>query len=404
MSFLHFNGTNSSEEAGTVTVGSVSYTVYSKMSVACYGDEKTLKLSAGKYRQRIVGGTIYTLSGNQPVFTGLEQWVTYHCKAEMGKVEETGYEYDDDISVSGITPTLLGTTETADAIAVAVIGVNATIVLPMTNITNTDTKSIIYNYDTDGNVIGFTIPDGMAASMVMEFHNDDEGCLSFLTGTGNSGSGIDIIDEENSDAGNATYRIIDSDGNVVWSEYVNGQLGENKNCQSVFYLAEGGGETITLTLPAGTYRMECVFSDIEMYIGKGLAESAVFTYSMDFWIGVSLTVGYNRNTYGMNALTIPDISQTTILTIPEHTETVVDTDKTYDTILGLYIFGSYDGRKWALLGHREKNSDFRDIGALVERTDCRFFRFVLAGQVSKDSRFDYFEVSSRASKLNGKIR
>ncbi len=73
-------------------------------------------------------------------------------------------------------------------------------------------------------------------------------------------------------------------------------------------------------------------------------------------------------------------------------------------LLGLYIFGSYDGRKWALLGHREKSGDFRDIGALVERTDCRFFRFVLAGQVSKDSRFDYFEVSSRKSKLNGKIR
>ena len=125
---------------------------------------------------------------------------------------------------------------------------------------------------------------------------------------------------------------------------------------------------------------------------------------MLFTVDVSLFVGYTRNTYGMTTLTIPDITQTTLLTIPEHTETVVDTDTSYEGLLGLYIFGSYDGRKWALLGHREKSGDFRDIGALVERTDCRFFRFVLAGQVSKDSRFDYFEVSSRKSKLNGKIR
>lgn len=72
--------------------------------------------------------------------------------------------------------------------------------------------------------------------------------------------------------------------------------------------------------------------------------------------------------------------------------------------LGLYLFGSYDGRKWALLGHREKQGKFTDIGTLVERTDCKFFRFVLAGQITKDSRLDYFEVSSNPSKLNTKIR
>ena len=75
-----------------------------------------------------------------------------------------------------------------------------------------------------------------------------------------------------------------------------------------------------------------------------------------------------------------------------------------DPYLGLYLFGSYDGRKWALLGHREKQGKFTDIGSVVERTDCRFFRFVLAGQISKDSRLDYFEVSAGASKLNTKIR
>lgn len=79
---------------------------------------------------------------------------------------------------------------------------------------------------------------------------------------------------------------------------------------------------------------------------------------------------------------------------------------TYNTnnYLGLYIFGSYDGRKWACLGHREKRGTFTDIGALVEHTDCRYFRFVLAGKLTKESRFDYIEVSSKNSKLSTKIR
>ena len=80
--------------------------------------------------------------------------------------------------------------------------------------------------------------------------------------------------------------------------------------------------------------------------------------------------------------------------------------RTYNTnnYLGLYIFGSYDGRKWACLGHREKRGTFTDIGALVEHTDCRYFRFVLAGKLTKESRFDYIEVSAKESKLSTKIR
>lgn len=79
---------------------------------------------------------------------------------------------------------------------------------------------------------------------------------------------------------------------------------------------------------------------------------------------------------------------------------------TYDVSnrLGLYVFGSYDGRKWACLGHREKNGTFTDIGTLVEHTDCRYFRFVLAGKLTKESRFDYIEVSAKESKLSTKIR
>ncbi len=404
---INFIGYGNTTDTGTtVQKSSVAYTTYTYLRVGIYGEEKTLSLTAGKYRQRIVSiGSaadtnyqgIYTFAKPLSI-TGCEFPITYNCKVASGKQEVTEYDYDF-ISVEDIAQTWNSSTETAK-----IIGINTSVVLPMTNITNTAPSYITYKYDTEGNVIGFTIPDGMSASMALKFYQGDNGCKSSVTGTYN-GSGLDIVDEDNSSAGNATYRIIDSDGNVVWSEFANGQLGVNKNCQSNFYLTEQGGEVITIELPAGTYRAECVLSDIELYIPISCSLPNVkFSYLMDYSMEVSLFVGYTRNTYGMTALTIPDITQTTLLTIPEHTETVVDTDTSYEGLLGLYIFGSYDGRKWALLGHREKSGDFRDIGALVERTDCRFFRFVLAGQVSKESRFDYFEVSSRKSKLNGKIR
>ena len=74
------------------------------------------------------------------------------------------------------------------------------------------------------------------------------------------------------------------------------------------------------------------------------------------------------------------------------------------SILGLYIFGSYDSRKWACLGHRERTGTFTDIGCLVERTDCKFFRILLAGQLKSNSRLDYIEAAQKASVLNTKIR
>jgi len=72
--------------------------------------------------------------------------------------------------------------------------------------------------------------------------------------------------------------------------------------------------------------------------------------------------------------------------------------------LGLYVYGSYDGRRWSLLGVQEKTGKFTDIGCLVERTDCKFFRYALAGQITKDSRLDYIELSSKQSRLSTKIR
>ncbi len=72
--------------------------------------------------------------------------------------------------------------------------------------------------------------------------------------------------------------------------------------------------------------------------------------------------------------------------------------------IGLYIFGSYDGRQWALIGGNEKSDKFTDIGCKVAHTDIRFLRVCLAGQLSGKSRIDYMEISSTPSMLNSKIR
>ena len=75
-----------------------------------------------------------------------------------------------------------------------------------------------------------------------------------------------------------------------------------------------------------------------------------------------------------------------------------------NTVVGLYVFGSYDGKKWSCLGHKEKTGKFNDIGCIVSTTDCKFFRFLLAGRVTKNTRFDYFEVTENQSRLSIKSR
>ncbi len=80
----------------------------------------------------------------------------------------------------------------------------------------------------------------------------------------------------------------------------------------------------------------------------------------------------------------------------------------FETIEGKNIAcvveGSYDGRKFKPLGYNRKSGKFRDIGCIVERTDVRFFRVCLSGQVTGKTRIDYMEMSAGASMLNTKIR
>ena len=77
---------------------------------------------------------------------------------------------------------------------------------------------------------------------------------------------------------------------------------------------------------------------------------------------------------------------------------------TMSNIIGCYVFGSYDGRQWALLGRNEKNGRFTDIGCNISHTDVKFLRLCLAGQLSKDSRIDFVEVAAEGSMLNNKVR
>jgi hypothetical protein len=72
--------------------------------------------------------------------------------------------------------------------------------------------------------------------------------------------------------------------------------------------------------------------------------------------------------------------------------------------LGCYVFGSYDGRKWALLGRNEKKGKFTDIGCNISHTDVKYLRLCLAGQLSKDSRIDFIEIEADGSVLNNKLR
>lgn len=72
--------------------------------------------------------------------------------------------------------------------------------------------------------------------------------------------------------------------------------------------------------------------------------------------------------------------------------------------MGCYVLGSYDSRRWALLGWQERSGSFTDIGCRVEHSEVRFFRVCLAGKLGGKSRIDYMEISSTPSILNTKIR
>ena len=75
-----------------------------------------------------------------------------------------------------------------------------------------------------------------------------------------------------------------------------------------------------------------------------------------------------------------------------------------DKTIGLYVFGSYDGRQWSLVGGNEKSGSFTDIGSKIAHTGIKFIKICLAGTISHHSRIDFVEVEYDGSALNSKLR
>lgn len=140
--------------------------------------------------------------------------------------------------------------------------------------------------------------------------------------------------------------------------------------------------------------------------GEGLHMTYITQYGQPMWVDT------NNNNYVLNGQiqildkeTNEDITNSAVqVNLGQYYQVV----KSYETV-GCYVFGSYDGRQWALLGGNEKDQTynqgkFTDIGCKISHTDIRFLRVCLAGKLSKDTRIDYIEVSADGSALNGKLR
>lgn len=74
-----------------------------------------------------------------------------------------------------------------------------------------------------------------------------------------------------------------------------------------------------------------------------------------------------------------------------------------DKFAGIYVYGSYDGVRYAFLGGSEIEGKRVDIGALVERSDCKYFRVGFVGRLSSDSHLDMIDMTA-AVKLGNKVR
>lgn len=81
----------------------------------------------------------------------------------------------------------------------------------------------------------------------------------------------------------------------------------------------------------------------------------------------------------------------------------LETDK-QNHLAGIYLYGSYDNRRWALLGAREQSGTFRDLGLIAHHTDCKFFRLLFVGSLAHPSSIQYLETSASISPLAAKPR
>lgn len=71
----------------------------------------------------------------------------------------------------------------------------------------------------------------------------------------------------------------------------------------------------------------------------------------------------------------------------------------------LVCWGSYDCRKWTCLGGIDRVGSIKDIGKVINRTDCKYFKFAFFGKLQPGSFIDYAEANyDRRLYANGKIR
>lgn len=144
-----------------------------------------------------------------------------------------------------------------------------------------------------------------------------------------------------------------------------------------------------------------------MGIGEILRMAYLHIYGIDAWVSIGEhgEVGNILTLEIYDALTLENITNTFRPTgMPGEYITLIKTDTPERPAMACVVEGSYDGRKFKPLGYNRKSGKFRDIGCIVERTDVRFFRVCLSGQVTGKTRIDYMEMSAGASMLNTKIR
>ena len=57
-------------------------------------------------------------------------------------------------------------------------------------------------------------------------------------------------------------------------------------------------------------------------------------------------------------------------------------------VVGIYVLGSLDGKRWAVIGGNERRGTFVDLGCLVERVDVNYLCIVLSGDIGEDGKID----------------
>lgn len=83
---------------------------------------------------------------------------------------------------------------------------------------------------------------------------------------------------------------------------------------------------------------------------------------------------------------------------------ILDPSTASPYLAGIYVFGSYDAKKWQFLGGNEVGGSFRDLGALAERVDVKYFRILFVGNLKGNSSIEHIDMSVGSRLLLSKLR